>query len=61
MLEDMENTEKKCRENMIRGEIKFQSTVTGQNEESHSIALFINVNGNEVENRGSGMEKVMLA
>lgn len=57
----MENTEKKCRENIIRGEIKLKSTVTGQKEKSDSIALFINVNGNEVENRGSGMEKVMLA
>ena len=38
-----------------------KSKEPGQNEKWRSVALFIHTNGNEVENRGSGTEKVMLA
>lgn len=46
---------------MIRGEIKLGSKEPEQNEKSCPVALFMPVNGNEVENKGNRMEKVMLA
>ena len=46
---------------MIRGEIKLRSKEPEQNEKWCPVALFMPVNGNEVENKGNGMEKVMLA
>lgn len=38
-----------------------KSKEPGQKEKWRSAALFIHMNGNEVENRGNGMEKAMLA
>lgn len=38
-----------------------KSKERGQNEKWRSAAWFIYMNGNEVENRGSEMEKVMFA
>lgn len=46
---------------MIRGEIKLKSKEVDKNGTRYPVALFISVNGNEVENRGNGMEKAMLA
>ena len=46
---------------MSRGEIKLRSKEPEQNEKWCTGALFMPVNGNEVENKGNGMEKVMLA
>lgn len=46
---------------MTRGEIKAQVQEPEQNEKWCPVILFMPMNGNEVEKKGNGMEKVMLA